>query len=49
MEIRAYNAYGWGLYAENTQGAIIKTEPEKPPVKISRGPNTDVNNVQYKW
>jgi len=47
--IRAYNAYGWGLYNENTEGAIIKTEPRKPPSKIKRGSLTDVDRVQITW
>jgi hypothetical protein len=50
-KIRAYNAFGymqygvnetgWGLYAENTDGALVKTEPKKPPNKIRRGVLTD--------
>lgn len=45
VEIRAYNSYGWGLYAYNTEGAVIKTEPLKPgPVK--RGITTDISQVQ---
>lgn len=40
-KIRAYNAYGWGLYNENTAGAVVKTEPKKPPSRIRRGVLTD--------
>jgi len=44
-KIRAYNAYGWGLYNQNTEGALIKTEPKKPPQKIKRGVLTDLNQI----
>lgn len=45
-EIRAYNSYGWGLYAYNTEGAVIKTEPLKPPGPIKRGVATDIFQIQ---
>ena len=48
-KIRAYNAYGWGLYNENTEGLLIKTEPRKPPQKIKRGVMTDLGRVQIYW
>jgi len=34
VSISAYNAYGWGLYTQNTAGAVVKTEPQKPAIPI---------------
>jgi len=55
VKIRAYNAFGfmqygnnetgWGLFYENTEGALIKTEPKKPPAPIRRGVETNENQV----
>jgi len=54
-KIRAYNAFGymqygnnetgWGLFYQNTEGALIKTEPKKPPAPIRRGVETTENQV----
>jgi hypothetical protein len=36
---------GWGLFYENTEGALIKTEPKKPTVPIKRGVETNETQV----
>ena len=48
-KIRAYNSFGWGLFNENIEGALIKTEPKKPPSKIRRDVLTDLYRVHIKW
>lgn len=49
MKIRAYNSYGWGLFTQNADGALIKTEPQQPPIKIKRGVTTGEYMIQIYW
>ena len=51
VKFKAYNVYGWALeYSTvNTEGATIRTEPNKPPVIYANPELTSTTQVTVWW